>query len=197
MNNNININKMKALGFVEVIIAIVVVGVISTVFLTMSGRAMRELVQTERLETMKRVAKNGVHIAEEIANREKNALPGEEYFPVEGVDYCYIPVKNGDQYYFEGNSDGASDYISISLLQLVTQDSNPIRDWAIENAVFDIDNDPNTDDDYFLVMCISDIDLSGTRWANVYFWVGDIHVKGERTSDTDMKDFKYYAIIDL
>jgi hypothetical protein len=75
-----------------------------------------------------------------------------------------------------------------------TENDFSLRDWAIENAVYENFEDSS---DYFLVMCINDIDDEGTRWANVYFWVGDIHVKGELTSDTDMKDFKYYAIIDL
>jgi type II secretory pathway pseudopilin PulG len=189
--------RLKALGFVEVIIAIVVVGVMSTVFLTMSGRAMRELVQTERLETMKRVARDGAQIAQEVANRQKNALPGEEYFPTE-LMRCYIPVKDENGYSMKKDING--DFISESLLEVIiigpgyTENDFSLRDWAIENAVYENFEDSS---DYFLVMCINDIDDEGTRWANVYFWVGDIHVKGELTSDTDMKDFKYYAIIDL
>lgn len=187
-------SRIKALGFVEVIIAIVVVGLMSTVFLTISGRAMRELVQTERLETMKRVARDGAQIAQEIANRQKNALPSEEYFPVNGEHSCFIPVKYNDEYFFKGNPDGHSEYESHAMNFINVLGPNELRDWAKENAVY-VDFEDSSD--YFLIMCINNIDDEGTRWANVYFLVGDVHVKGELTNDTDMKDFKYYAIIDL
>jgi len=186
--------KIRALGFVEVIIAIVVVGIMSSVFLTISGRAMKELVQTERLETMKRVARDGAQIAQEIANRQKNAMPGEEYFPIDGEDYCYIPVKSDEEYFFQGNQGGLGEYERNSIIQVASPDTDPLRDWAKEYAVYQNFEEAS---DYFLIMCITDIDTSGTRWANVYFLVGDIHVKGQKSSDTDMKDFKYYAIIDL
>lgn len=176
-----NSKKIKALGFVEVIIAIVVVGIISAVFLTMSGRAMKELVQTERIEYMGRVAKNGVNIAQEVANLQKGALSNEGYFPtVEGR--CYIPVKDETDYYYFEPDDTPFDSFD-------PDDRNTVLSAAIYN---DLNGDPT---DYFLLMCIDSID--STKWANVYFWVGDIHVAGQQTSDTDMKDLKYYAIIDL
>lgn len=194
-----NSKKIKALGFVEVIIAIVVVGISSAVFLTMSGRAMKELVQVERIEYMKRIAKDGVNIAQEIADKEKNALPGEDFFPNDSGDdnACYIPIRDDSGYRF------LQDMTNFTSISLATN-SEELRDWAINYGTGNISSgtvnpETNPNEDYFLVMCIKPggIDTTGTKWANVYFWVGDIHVAGNISSETDMKDFKYHAIIDL
>lgn len=180
--------KIKAMGFIEVIIAIVVVGIASAVFLTMAGRAMRELVQVERGEYMKRVAKNGVNIAQEVANKQKAAESGEVFFPYkvsQHEGWCFVPVKSGDDYAFQMELD---QFESISLME--SDDS--LREWAKAHPT-----NMEGAQDYFLVMCIKEIDPIYGKWANVYFWVGDIHVAGEITSDSDMKDIKYNAIINL
>ena len=187
--------EIKALGFVEVMIAIVVAGIVSTVFLTVAGKAMKELVQTERIEAMRRVAKDGVEIAQEVANKQKNALPTEEFFPT-GAEYCFIPFRDtqGDYSIMKNVLD--DNFVRESIPKS-NEASLAFRNWAINNAIYDENLNEESDDPYFLIMCIEDIDVSGTRWANVYFLVGDKHVEGKITSDTDLKDFKYYAIIDL
>ncbi|MCD4811639.1 hypothetical protein K8R14_03485 [bacterium] len=185
--------RIKALGFVEVMIAIVVVGIVSAVFLTISARAMKALVQTERLEYMSRIATDGANIAQEVANQQKAALTGEgPYFPSEAIDVgrCFIPFReeSGENvfYYFlreEGGMEG-------QFISILNGDDTETRDLFIENGA-------DTHEDYFLVMCIQSMDATGTRWANVEFRVGDVKLAGVRTTDSDLKDFKYYAIIDL
>jgi hypothetical protein len=198
--------NIKALGFVEVIIAIVVVGVASAVFLTMSGRAMRELVQNERIESMRRVAKNGVEIAVEAANLQKGAKVDESYFPMDSTDEgrCFIPVKGGSgaEVSYGFLMDGSDEFLSMS--DAIPDDT---RVWALEGgrakyeSLYLADSPEEEDEylptDYFLLMCIDSFDPTGEQWADVYFWVGDIHVDGKITSDSDLKDFKYNAIIDL
>jgi hypothetical protein len=180
--------SLKALGFVEVVIAIVVVGISSAVFLTMSGRALRELVQSERIEYMGRVAKDGVIIAQQIANLQKGARPDEEFFPSDS-NFCYVPIREGiDQYTFLKEGEQFEAILENSPQEI-------IRTWAIEHGQYADFNGSTSSPDYFLIMCITNI--QPTEWANVYFWIGDIRVAGQQTSDTDMKDLKYYAIIDL
>ena len=92
--------KIKALGFVEVLISIVVVGIVSAVFLTIAGKTMKSLIQTERIEQMARIAVDGSNIAQEIANQEKAQLTGgEDLFPSENpgdIGSCFIPEYNPD-----------------------------------------------------------------------------------------------------
>jgi hypothetical protein len=51
--------------------------------------------------------------------------------------------------------------------------------------------------DYFMIMCITNIDTTTSNWANVYFLVGDRGVAGQKTGSTDVKDFIYYSVIEL
>ncbi|MCD4756227.1 hypothetical protein K8R20_01255 [bacterium] len=185
--------RIKALGFVEVMIAIVVVGVVSAVFLTIAGKAMKSLIQTERMEYMSRIATDGANIAQEVANQQKATLSGGGiYFPTEAIDVgrCFIPLREQDgadvSYYFlreEGGMEG-------QFLSIPKGNDAETRELFVENGA-------DAYEDYFLVMCIDSMDATGTMWANVEFRVGDVKLAGLRTTDSDLKDFKYYAIIDL
>lgn len=184
--------NFEALGFIEVLIAIVVVGIVSAVFLTIAGSAMKELVQTERMEYMTRLARDAVNVAQEVANREKANIvttPETDYFPNDD-GLCYIPMREGSgedvEYKFlkEGNSFKGFQY-----------PSNP-RDEIVETVVDFTEEGFLAGEQYFVAVCIESIDET-TGWASVVVWVGDTDLAGVRTSDSDLKDFKFYAVIDL
>jgi hypothetical protein len=211
-------NTIKALGFVEVLIAIVVVGIASAVFLTMSGRAMRELVQTERIEYMARISRDGVTMAQELASKEKNDLPKVNWFPDPDLlshdTVCYLIQRDNEStdndyvFVYEGAYNNY-DYIEYSFSN--PNEEETVRSNIVEKVSSTIEDnpqdyiysyeDPNDSlsyitEKYFLAMCITDID-DNQQWANVYFWVGDIGVKGDITSGKDVRDLKYYSIIDI
>ncbi|HCC67894.1 TPA: hypothetical protein DEP90_01610 [Patescibacteria group bacterium] len=176
------VKKLKALGFIEILISLVVAGIVSAVFLTIASKTMKSLIQTERIEYMARIAMDGVNIAQEIANQEKAQLIGdEELFPKQ-TGFCFVPFREDSVYSFKQGEEEGMITISDELPNK--------RELFIENA-------SDMYSDYFLVMCIEDTDVDGTSWANVKFIVGDIKVAGEQTTDTDVRDFTYYAIIDL
>jgi hypothetical protein len=185
-------NNLKALGFIEVLIAIVVVGITSAVFLTISGKAMKTLIQTERIEYMARVANDGINIAQEIANMQKSTgVLDNSYFPTESIyiGRCFIPVREEDgndvNYYFTKIDDSDS-FLMLSYDSL----NETVRTSDIADEMVMYDN-------YFLVMCIDDIDTTGTKWAAVRFVVGDLGLAGKMTKDSDIKDIVYYSVIDL
>ena len=198
--------NLKALGFVEVVIAIAVAGIVSAVFMTIAGKAMKSLIQTERIESMARIATDGANIAQEIANQEKADFNVGDFFPSESIDvgYCFVPYQDveGDNIYYYFLADGETgEFESIRRYEEETIDipglsgtnavvREDVRDWFVYNAA-------GLYTDYFLVMCIDGIDEVGTSWANVSFIVGDVNVDGVVTNDTDLKDFTYYAVIDL
>lgn len=189
--------KFKALGFIEVLIAIVVVGIVSAVFLSIAGNAMKDLIQTERIEYMARLAKNGVNVAQEVANREKAKVVTTEpkYFPDE-AGLCYIPLR-------EEVSEGEFVYSFARPLGSTTSfKSYPNNNFDRKSTIDDILQSSLGDsslagEEYFILMCIESIDTENTQWANVKFRVGDTKVKGEQTNDSDVKDFIYYAVIGL
>lgn len=188
-------NRIKGLGFVEVLIAIVVVAIVSAVFLSIAGHAMKELVQTERIEHMARIARDGANIAQEVANQEKADViennENNELFP-KVVGQCYFPLRedSGDEVVYSFAQEGVN-FISQ------TDETEGVRDLII-SAVSEppISEDYFWGEDYFLVMCIENLDDT-TKWAHVRFWVGDVHVAGQISNDSDLKDFKYYAVIEL
>ena len=173
------IKNIKALGFVEVLIAIAIVGIVSAVFLTIAGQAMKNLVRTERIESMSRIATDGANIAQEVANQDKSGLVlyADSFPKIEG---CYIPFRSVNQgvasYYFE--KDGES-YRTLGSRESYVSEASDLYE------------------DYFLVMCIDSINQDDTNWANVSFIVGDVNVAGLATTDSDIADFTYYAVIDL
>lgn len=185
--------QFKALGFVEVLIAIVVVSIVSAVFLSLAGDVMKELIQTERIEAMARIAKDGVSVAQEVANRDAADILEDKNFPQripQDIGRCYIPIReeggdpvykfaenpSGTLYSFPNDSSERPDIVAT----LRGPEGSKLR-WY---------------EDYFMVMCLLGID-TGTTWAHVRFWVGDINVEGQITNDRDMKDFIYYAVIEL
>ena len=201
--NSIFKKRFKALGFIEILIAIAVVGIISTVFLSITSNAMKDLVQTERIEYMARVAKDGVNVAQEVSNQDKadifikdedrNFPPGDVY---NNFVYCYIPLRtgSGENVTYEFLKDENDEFVEFSA------DESGVRNRILETfetggSTFEENYfwDPN----YFMVMCIESIDTTSTRWANVKFWVGDRHVEGRITNDSDVKDFNYYAVVEL
>jgi Tfp pilus assembly protein PilV len=190
MINQLSLKKrIKGLGFIEVLIAIVVVSIVSAVFLSIAGHAMKDLIQTERIEHMARIARDGANIAQEIANQEKaDVINNIEIFPkVPGE--CYLPLR-----------DDSGDEVTYSFAEYESGGFKSITEDSIDDRK-QILNEVTTSsyfwgEDYFLVMCIEDID-GATKWAHVRFWVGDVHVAGQITNDSDVRDFKYYAVIEL
>jgi type II secretory pathway pseudopilin PulG len=176
--------KFKALGFIEVLIAIVVVSTVSAVFFSIATDAMKDLIQMERMESMARLAKNGVNIAQEVANQEKaDQISQEEYFP-KAFNQCYIPVEDQEAnpvYSFAEDQSGTFISYTDGDREGITENLDTQYLWL--------------EDNYFLAMCIEDIEED--NWAYVKFWVGDVKLKGVRTTDSDVKDFIYYAIIKL
>ena len=118
--------------------------------------------------------------------------------------YCYIPIRidSGDSvtYEFVKEDNGESfenvqDPEAEISLDFATIRSELLAKFETGGTTFE--DEYFWDDNYFMVMCIESIDTTSTRWANVRFWVGDRHVVGEITNDSDIKDFNYYAVIEL
>jgi len=181
--------QLKGLGFVEVLIAIVVAGTVSTVFLSIAGHAMKDLIQTERIEYMARIAKDGANVAQEVANQEK-ADPTKNYFP-DDAGFCYIPLREDTDPPYKFMKDSNGNFVSFA---------EPSIDREAVVNVFNNEFGEARDyfwGEYFMIMCITNIDTTTSNWANVYFLVGDRGVAGQKTSSTDVKDFIYYSVIEL
>jgi type II secretory pathway pseudopilin PulG len=193
--------QLKGLGFIEVLIAIVVVGIVSAVFLSIAGDSMKDLIQTERIEYMARIAKDGFNVAQEVANQEKaNTDPTQNYFP-DDEDFCYIPLREeGEETTYKFMKE-SGDFISfVDPLSVSGKTPIPPSNREAIVSLFNEEFGESRDyfwGEYFMIMCITRMDTSTSNWANVYFLVGDRGVAGQKTDSTDVRDFIYYSVIEL
>jgi hypothetical protein len=133
-------------------------------------------------------------MAQELANKEKNEPDAINWFPDDDPDnsdpVCFLIINN-----IESSSDYVFDYEG-DLAASFTYKDFTYDESGRDSIISSLDQDEIIYQDYFLAMCITDID-DNQQWANVYFWVGDINLAGEITSDKDVRDLKYYSIIDI
>ena len=90
--------KYEAMGFVEALIAIMVVGAASVVLMDIAVRTMQDVIQNETIDTMTQLAVEGAEMAQEIAKQETDT--GENLFP-DGIG-CYGVERDVDNFVFAG-----------------------------------------------------------------------------------------------
>jgi hypothetical protein len=173
-------NKYKAVGFVEALIAIMVSGIAATVLLSIASFSLRELIRMDMEDALAQHARSGAMILQNIANKE--ALNDDsELFESLNLDSCYVLVMESD----------ASSY-TIDL-------ENPYNiadreDYSV-NANIPVDDDfPGDVEEYFRIMCVEDIE--GRRLL-AKFVVGVKKMAGQISNVTDIRDYVYFAVINL
>lgn len=168
----------EALGFVEALIAIMVVGISSVVLMQIAVNTMQNTIQNETIDKMTQYAVEGAELAQEIADREIST--GDDLFPDEGLwDSCFSFDQEGEEINFAEESEGNF---------VVYEELN--RDGYKDDAVL------SDEDEFFRIVCLD----SGT--VDPTFVVGRVIV-GQRISDgeisvgTDVKDYTYMTVIKL
>ena len=179
--------KYKALGFVEVLIALMVVGIACSVFLTIAGQSIKNLLKNEEIEYMSRIARDGANIAQEIANIDKADMFGEDLFP-RSVGSCYIPIIDDE---------GSYKFLTEKIGEReVIKDVSPFTRENVLEYAKSYTEGRGIQNTYFRVMCIDSIETNG-RWASVTFNIGNPRYAGKITNDKDLKDYTYQTIIRL
>ncbi|NTV79311.1 MAG: hypothetical protein HGA25_09330, partial [Clostridiales bacterium] len=72
-------SKYEGMGFVEALIAIMVVGASSVVLMQIATRTLQDIIQNETIDTMTQYAVEGSTMVQNVAMQEK--LTGEDVFP--------------------------------------------------------------------------------------------------------------------
>ena len=180
----ININnktEYEALGFVEALIAIMVVGISSVVLMDIASRTMQEVIQNETIDTMTQLAVEGAEMAQEIAKREFST--GENLFQdIPGV--CYVISSNGGtDYYFEDGGDDIFDTYTYNQED---------RNLFIEDAMVP-DNE-----DYFRLICLDNTyDPEEDDYVITTVVVGLTVGDGTITRGNLVSDYEYFTVINL
>jgi hypothetical protein len=179
--------KYEALGFVEAMLAIMIVGISSVVLMQIAVNTVQGIIQNEKIDEMTQHAIEAGEIVQELANRDK--LVEEDIFP-EPVEYggfenCFVldfvegefrfkKDEGGNFVKFENNSETREEYKDLAIL--------------------------DEEDELFRIICLqspvgsSEKDLSFVT-ANII--VGQRISDGTITKGNLVKDYEYRTVIKL
>jgi len=173
-------NKYEALGFVEALIAIMVVGISSIVLMEIAVNTMQNTIQNEIIDTMTQYAVEGAEIAQQIADRDKED-ESPTYFPtLSDWGSCFRFVNESGVYSFYKDTENL----------FVKYDENTDRDIYKNEAVIEEDGE------LFRVICLE------SSSPNPSFVIGRV-VVGQNMSDGSItkgafvKDYSYLTVIKL
>lgn len=179
--------KMKkqydGMGFVEALIAIMVVGASSVVLMQIATNTLKEMMQNEVIDTMTQYAVEGATMAQNIAMQEKTT--GVDVFPPYSAGYCHVIDKDNDGlYHFRKNG---ADYVMYNLA-----DSSERDRYRAEALVQEDD-----DEEFFRIFCIEEYN-TGDAYAIVKVIVGQSKSgDGTITSGNKVKDYTYLTVVTL
>lgn len=178
--------KYEALGFVESLIAIMISGIVVTVLMNISVAAMRDLVRLDIEDAQAHHARSAAVIVQNIANRER-LKEEESMFDTLVNNRCYALIKNDEE----------------DIYDISPANSFPIgeRDLYIEQGTIQ-DGVNDNEEDYFRVICVIDngrAAAEGTKTNKMLIKVivGFNKAKGMFTTSSDIRDYEYFAIINL
>lgn len=172
--------KYEGMGFVEALIAIMIVGVSSVVLMQMAVSTMQSMLQNEVIDTMTQYAVEGSTMVQNIASQEKQS--GEDLFPDNG-GACYLITLNADgQYQFKTEGTG----------------SNILRTYTLDQRdTYKVDGVVDSDGKYFRIFCISSDYNYPDPYAVVQIIVGQTNSDGTVTKGNNVKDYTYFAVVNL
>lgn len=178
--------KYEGMGFAEVLIALMIVGIVGIVLMQMASNTLRELKQ---LDTEDKLSRYGVstavdlqRIAIEDMNREESS---KEFAKIGGdTEHCFGINPQGT-----GFVSPPYDCPSIN--------NNEGRDRNNYTRIYiDSDRDGSLEDgeqtEYFRVVHVKDIN---NKMAVVEIITGVADLKGLNTTNRDIKDYRYLAVI--
>jgi hypothetical protein len=183
--------KYEALGFVEAMLAIMIVGVSSVVLMQIAVNTVQGIIQNEKIDEMTQHAIEAGEIVQELANRDK--LVEEDIFPEPseygGFDNCFVlDFVEGN---FQFRKDEEEHFIKFEL-----ENREDYKDLKEREE----DEDPSIDDEIFRIICLqspvgrSEEDLSFVT-ANII--VGQRISDGSITKGNLVKDYEYRTVIKL
>jgi|GEM_PF-1415639 hypothetical protein len=201
MNNK---KMYKGMGFVESLVAIILVGVASVVLMRIAASTMIEAVRNERIDKMTQFAIEGATMTETII---LEMVEGEKFdsrlakvkqnLGLQSGTKCLIPIK------IEESGITSFDFMRVSPegpyrgVEVVGENLSPEnrQNEYIGISEKSVINSDTERIDYFRYVCISA--PLNMKHLNAQVVVGHILSKGEVTAKRDVKDYIYSIIIPL
>ncbi len=194
-----NTTKYKATGFVESLIAIILVGVASVILMRIAANTLLEGVQNERIDKMTQYAVEGAYMTEVIIQEmlAEGKNPVEELNLVgSGTDLkCFVPIVDPTTHEFGFKKEADGSYKSWYYY-----DSH-YRGELGEKAGLEEETETGTRTDYFRMVCFWSVYVPAAGEKPPYLYtdivVGHILSKGNITKGGNVKDYHHSTIITL
>jgi Tfp pilus assembly protein PilX len=182
MNKDLN-KKYKGLGFAEALIAMMIVGIVGIVLMQIASNTLRELAQLDIEDALAKHAVSTAVDLQRIAIEDMRREGDEKKFNLI-QDNCYGIKPDGAEFSglfdcpSEDNNNGGSDR------------QNYTRIYEDKNGNGTLDDDEQTQ--YFRIINVKNIN---ERRAVVEIITGVADMKGLRTTNKDIKDYRYLVVI--
>lgn len=202
--------KYEAMGFVEALIAIIVVGVASVVLMQIAATTMSDAVENERIDKMTQYAIEGATMTENIVQELYEDGPSTDLNSFKNIvitpplfsEICFVPqvpdFANPD--IFDFKRDG-SNYYAINKNAIYINeaiDESITQDVKSKSTIFELKQaaTESTPSDYFRLACIR-AKAVDPKYLSVTIIVGHIPSEGTITARRNVKDYTYSTIINL
>ena len=171
--------KYEALGFVESMISIMIVGLSSVVLMQIAVNSMQSIIQNEAIDDMTQYAVEGAEIVQDLAFKDRESEESE--FPAapfyEG--YCFFLTLDDGQVVFRKTEEGEFDKFRIE-----DTERNLYKDKAILSE----------EDFLFRIVCL---DSYTSDFVVAQIVVGQRYSDGTISRGNLVKDYTYTTIIKL
>ena len=189
MKKRIKNKKYKALGFVESMIAIMVLGMSSVVLMQIAVNVMQNILQNEAIDDLTQYAVEGAEIVQDIANRNKEVGGGlfplsAEYMSDPQGKKCFRFALEGESIVFAKNDEGNWEKYSSAE-----------RDTYKNAAIL------NDEDELFRLICfitpMGGVANGEPAFVTTEIIVGQRRGDGAITKGNLAKDYVYATIVKL
>ncbi len=188
------VTAYESLGFVEALIAIIVVGASSIVLMQIAVSTMQGMIQNDTIDKMTQYAVEGAEIVQDIANRDK-ASNEENLFP--NIDEVFV----GRECFVFTATESEGENVSLSNYNFLKNGEAGFVTYAY-GTPFEYKSTGviPSDEELFRLVCLEypqqEIE-EDTEYVTARIIVGQVNSDGTITKGNQVKDYTYFSIIKL
>lgn len=200
MKNKIKYNSYEGMGFIESLIAIMVVGVASVVLMRIAASTMSDAVENERIDKMTQYAVEGANMAENIVQEfyeYPTSSDAISFFDKIAPSFptnikCFIPdITNSGVFEFKKDLD--DDFKILTIPSLTIESINNHKDDFPRAEIMT----NNVGSGFFRYACFYPYTASTDKQINVGIVVGHLASEGTYTARRNVKHYIYSTVIPL
>ena len=201
MKKKIKYNSYGGMGFIESLIAIMVVGVASVVLMRIAASTMSDAVENERIDKMTQYAVEGANMAENIVQEfyeYPTSSDAISFFDKIALSFptnikCFVPETIGNPQVYQFKKDVSLQFIAIQISSLTIESINNHKDDFPRAEIMT----NNVGSGFFRYACFYPYTASTDKQINVGIVVGHLASEGTYTARRNVKHYIYSTVIPL